>query len=219
MRTLLVCLMLAAPAMAQRDFLSADEVVQIREAQEPNARLKLYAEFAKARIDLVRNLLGKEKSGRSLMIHDALDDYSKILDAIDTVADDASAKGTNINVGLLAVAQAEREALPALKKIDGDKPKDLDRYSFALAQAIETTKDSLILNQEDLDQRGKEVAEREVAHQKATKDAMAPLDKNGKPVKPAKPADSDQSEDGDKPAGEKPKRKPPTLLRPGEKKP
>src|SRR5450631_1927249 len=135
-RLLLGCLLLAFPLAAQRDFLTADEIDQIKEAQEPNLRLKLYADFARLRVDLVRNLLGKEKPGRSILIHDALDEYSKILDAIDTVADAAAEHKTDIHLGLAAVAAAEKAILPMLKQITEDRPKDLERYDFALTQAI-----------------------------------------------------------------------------------
>jgi hypothetical protein len=207
MRTLVCLLLLAGPAAAQRDFLNADEVEQIRDAQEPNDRLKLYADFAKARIDLVRNLLSKEKPGRSLMIHDALDDYTKIIDAIDSVADSAAAKKGEIKLGLTAVANMYKTLLPELKKIQESHPKDIDRYDFALAQALETTSDSLDLANEDLGKRGKDVEAREQKQKKAMEAEMAPAG-GVKAAEEKKKAESD--------AEEAPKRKPPTLLRPGE---
>jgi hypothetical protein len=210
MKTLLCLLLLAAPVAAQRDFLNADEIDQIKEAQEPNLRLKLYADFARARLDMVKNLLGKDKPGRSIMIHDALEDYGKILDAIDTVADAAAAKQADIKAGLTSVATMYKSMLPELQKVRDGKPKDLDRYDFALTQAIDTTKDSLELAQEDLGKRGKDVETREEKQKKAIQTEMAP---DGKKADDAKKADAPATDED-----QKPKRKPPTLLKPGEKK-
>jgi hypothetical protein len=214
MKTLLCCLLLAAPMAAQRDFLTADEIDQIKEAQEPNLRLKLYADFAKLRVDLVRNLLGKEKPGRSILIHDTLDEYSKILDAIDTVADAASEHKIDIHLGLAAVASVEKAILPMLKQIEENRPKDLERYEFALTQAIETTADSLDLAAEDLSKRAGEVEERQAGQKKAADAQMTPIEKEGQQAGQAR-----KKVEEDKAAEDAtPKRKPPTLLRPGEKK-
>jgi hypothetical protein len=207
MKALLCCLLLAAPLAAQRDFLNADEIDQIKEAQELNLRLKLYANFAKQRLDLVKNLLSKDKPGRSILIHDALEDYGKILDAIDTVADAAAGKKTDIKLGLTAVATAYQTMKPDLEKIRDAKPKDLDRYEFVLDQAIETTGDSLLLAQEDLGKRGNDVQAREEKAKKAVQADMTPVGGKEPEKKKAEPAAED----------EKPKRKPPTLLKPGEK--
>ena len=65
------------PALAQRDFLTSDEVEKVREAQEPNQRLKLYVLFARQRIDQLQRLLEKEKKGRSLAARELLEDYTK----------------------------------------------------------------------------------------------------------------------------------------------
>jgi hypothetical protein len=215
MRTRLSCFVAASLAMAaplgawQRDFLNADEIDQIREAQEPNLRLKLYADFAKARIDLVKNLLSKDKSGRSIMIHDALEDYAKILDAIDTVADAAAAKKGDIKPGLTAVANMYKELLPQLKKIQESRPKDVDRYEFALTQAVDTTSDSLDLANEDLGKRGRDVEARQEKQKKA-------MDAEMSPPGAVKAADEKKKTDDTK-SDDSQKRKPPTLLRPGEK--
>src|SRR5258707_222475 len=102
----LAVLLLAAALLAQRrDFLTADEIDQIKEAQEPNARIVLYAKFAKERVELVKSLMNKDKAGRSVMIHDALEDYTKILDAVDDVTDQALTHKAEMAVGLAALAK------------------------------------------------------------------------------------------------------------------
>jgi hypothetical protein len=208
MKYLLWCLIAAAlaasPGAAQhRDFLTADEVEQIREAQEPNTRLELYSRFARSRIDLVKNLLSHDKPGRSAMVHDALDDYAKIVDALDDVADQALAKKAELSKGMRVVSNMEREMLPALRKIRDSRPKDLDRYEFALTTAIETTSDSLDLADGDLGKRGDKELAREEREKKESEATKTPEEKQAD----AK-AEADQQN----------QRKAPTLYRPGEKK-
>jgi len=211
MKPLMVCLLLAAPLAAQRDFLTNDEVEKIREAQEPNLRLKLYADFARNRVDLVKNLLSKDKAGRSVMIHDALDEYCKILDAMDTVADDAAGRRIDIHAGLSAVAAVEKETLPLLQKFEESQPKDISRYDFVLKQAIDATTDSLDAAQEDLGKRTADVEARQQKEKQERLDAMPPAEREGQQAADKKAAEKKAEE-------ETKQKKPPTLYRPGEKK-
>jgi len=215
MKTLLWCLLVAAPgygqALAHRDFLTADEIDQIKDAQEPNQRLKLYAGFAKQRAEMVKSLLSKDKAGRSILIHDALDDYAKIIDALDDVADEALGHRLDIKLGLGAVASVEKETLPVLQKAQDSHPKDIERYDFMLKQAIETTTDSLEAAEEDLGQRAKEVQARERKEKKALQETMTPTEREA-----AQAADKKAAEDEEK--QEEQQQQAPTLYRPGEKK-
>src|ERR1700758_370563 len=102
-----VTLTCAISAWAQKDFLTEDEIEKVREAQVPNDRLKLYTLFARQRLDQLQRLLEKEKKGRSLAVRELLEDYSSIIDAIDTVSDDALKRKVDIIEGTAAVTAAE----------------------------------------------------------------------------------------------------------------
>jgi hypothetical protein len=211
MRWLAMVLVVAASGFAQeRDFLTADEVDQVREVQEPNARLKLYIQFARQRLALLQQYMSKEKPGRSALIHDTLEDYTHIIEAIDTVADDALVRKAALDVGMKEVATAEAEMLATLQKIEDSAPKDLARYQFVLKSAIDTTSDSKDLSEEDLHTRAGELTAEE-KKEKQDRDALL-TDKDKAEDKKAKKDASDPN-DG------KPKRKPPTLYKPGEKPP
>lgn len=207
-RVLLAAVMIPAvfaPALcAQRDFLTSDEVDQVRLTQEPNERLKLYLEFAQNRLNLVEQLLQKNKPGRSLLIHDALDDYSKIIDAIDTVGDDALRRKLPIDKGEVDVVKSEKDFLAKLNQVEPANPSDISRYNFVLQQAIDATNDSLDLSQENIGSRASEIASHDAKEEKKRESMMRPSE-----VAEKKKVEAAEQEK---------KKKQPTLYRPGEKK-
>ena len=209
MRCLAILLIFGACGFAQeRDFLTADEVDQVRDAQEPNARLKLYVGFAQERVAVLEQYLSKDKPGRSALIHDTLEDYTHIIEAIDTVSDDALVRKVPIDLGMKAVTDAEGEMLAKLEKIQNSAPKDLERYEFVLKNAIDTTSDSKELSEEDLHTRSGELASEEKKDRQERKSLANSEDKNAK--------NSPEDKPGVIKAGG---RKPPTLYKPGEKPP
>jgi len=207
MRTLLALagialLLVPLPAAAQRDFLSEDEADQIRLAQEPNERLALYLQFARLRLELVKQTLEVEKPGRSKLVHDNLEDYSRIIEAIDTVIDDALARKVDLQKGMALVAGREKEFLATLRGFSSPTAKDRYLYEYVLKDALEATQDSLEESQHDLRVRTERVLDEDVRHKKKIEAAMSA-------------AEVDKKKEERKRSDEKQK-KAPTLRRKGE---
>ncbi len=201
-----VCMMtlLALPLAAQRDFLTADEIDQVRLVQEPNERVKLYLHFARQRVDQIEQLLSKDKPGRSSAVHDLLEDYTQIVEAIDTVADDAIRRKIAVDEGMKTVADTTKQLLEKLHKIEAAEHKDISRYEFALKNAVDTTADVMELAREDMQDRVRKVEGEQAKQRKDLEGMMTPKDLEQKKVAEKK-AEQEQK-----------KRKAPTLLKKGE---
>jgi len=198
--------LLALPLAAQqRDFLTSDETDQLREVQEPNERLALYSKWALLRLDEIEQLIASNRPGRAAFIHDLLEDYGHIIEAMDSVADDALRRKISIDTGVTALTGSEKDMVTRLEKIRDAKPKDLARYEFALSDAIDTTQDSLELNQADMPARAASVAAKEAKEKQERLATMTPAEAADRKAEDKKAAP--------------PKKKAPTLLRPGEKLP
>lgn len=208
LRVLLAVALCGAPLLAQdRDFLTASEIDQVREAQDPNERLALYVHFAAQRVDLLKQYLAKDKPGRSIFIHNTLEDYNSIIEAMDAVSDDALRRHLPIDKGTIAVINAEKGFLDQLQKIKDTPPRDYERYRFVLDQALATTSDSRDLAMEDTQKRSGELAAEDQKERKARESVMPAAE--AKSRREEREANSDSQN----------QKKIPSLYRPGEKKP
>ncbi|MBI3667781.1 MAG: hypothetical protein HY236_16380, partial [Acidobacteria bacterium] len=189
---------------AQRDFLTEDEVDQVRLAQEPNERLALYLKFARLRLELVKQNLAVEKPGRARLIHTNLEDYTKIIEAVDTVIDDALARKAELQKGVALVTEREKEFVDMLQQFSSRPANDSGYYEFVLKDALETTQESLDESQQDLEARTRRVLEQDTREKKKIESMTAA-------------SEADRKKGGQKGEGaEKKPRKPPTLRRKGE---
>src|ERR1700744_4600683 len=131
---LVLPVLLAVPAFADHDFLSDTEIDQVRQVQEPVARIKLYLLFAKQRLDQLQSTMARNRPGRSGEVRQLLEDYTSILDAINEVSDDALHRRNDVTTAPALIADSEKKFLDQLEKVQASSPNDLDVYDFELKE-------------------------------------------------------------------------------------
>lgn len=189
-----------------RDFLTPHEADLIRVAQEPNERIEQYMHFARLRLELVRQTLLKEDAARSKLIHRNLEEYGRIIEAVDLVIDDAAADKIDLTKGLGLLAEQEEEFLAVLEKIQEAPADDSWAYEFVLEDSIEITRDSMELATEDLGDRGRRIAEADAGEKARQRTLMTPERQKDMAKAEQKVEETKQKETS----------KRPTLLKPGE---
>lgn len=148
---LILCLLLATvPANAERrrDPLNQTEIDQLRDAaQDPEPRLKLYVEFARARLlalDKVRS--DPDTKDRGQATHDGLQDFLDLYDELNDNVDTFSDRKEDLRKALKIVIDGDNEfqsRLRALKDTATANKEEIKDYDFLLTNAI-TTVDSSI---------------------------------------------------------------------------
>ena len=134
-----------SPVSAQRhhDPLTQPEIDQIRDASwEPRDRLKLYVDFARARLVALEQMRSDPKTkNRAQQTHDKLDDflllYDELNDNIDTYVD----RKDDIRKPLKLVIDADNEfqaKLRALKDTADVPPAEFHAYEFVLTNVLDT---------------------------------------------------------------------------------
>lgn len=211
-RIFLTLALVATPVAAQqewiggRDFLTEHEIDQIRLAQEPNVRIETYLHFATLRLALIDQIFEKDEPGRGGKIHQNLDEFGRILEAIDMVIDDALLRDADLEEAMTLVREQEPQFLARLQELQDAEPDDLWRYEFVLENAIEIAADSLELAGVDPNERKRELIDSDDAEKAAREDTMTAARR--KEVQEANEAAAEQAE------GIESKR--PSLLKEGE---
>ena len=132
------------PERAQRDYLSEEEADKIREADTPNARIKLFLSFAADRLKKFQYEIDRTlpQSHRGDMLNGLLNAYEGCIDDAADVISLAVEKRQDARVGSKEMQAKGKEYLATLQKIK-EKATELENYKDTLDDAIEGTQDAI----------------------------------------------------------------------------
>lgn len=126
----------------RRDPLNDLEINKVRDtAKMPDERLKLYVEFARARLDrLQQSHLDPKAANRDEQMHDALQDFLDIYDELNDNVDTFADRGDDIRKPLKAVIEADTEfgsKLRAFKSSLAGSREEAAKYDFLIGSALD----------------------------------------------------------------------------------
>jgi hypothetical protein len=144
-----VLLLCAWPSSAQRrdDPLTYEEINQLRDtALEPELRMKLYVEFARARLVALEQMRANPKTtDRGEQTHKMLEDFLSVYDELDNNLDNFVSRKSDLRKALQSVMAGDTEfqaKLRALKDSATAKPVEMKDYEVLLSDAIDTVDSS-----------------------------------------------------------------------------
>jgi predicted nucleic acid-binding Zn-ribbon protein len=142
--------LLVSSALAQfrRDPLTDKEIDELRDtAQEPEARIKLYIEFARERLTSLEQMRADPKvTDRAQQTHDKLQNFLDVYDELNRNLDSFVDRKADLRKPLKKLIEADTEfqaKLHALKSAADATPQEEQKYEFLLSNAVDTMNDSL----------------------------------------------------------------------------
>jgi hypothetical protein len=163
----LFALLLIAPlgvAANSRDPLTAAEVDQLREAaQDPETRMKLFVDFAGARMLAIEQLRADPKlnENRGQRIHDLLTDFLSICESLEDNLDMYSRQHADLRKPLKHAIEAytnwqlRLRTLKDSSKSDAKAAAEFKEYDFVLESASDAVNGGLQSSREMLDEQNK----------------------------------------------------------------
>jgi hypothetical protein len=140
---LLLCFAVA-PGRSQRrdDPLTPDEIDLLRDAAvEPEPRMKLYVQFARARLVKLEQMRADPKvTDRPHQTHNMLQEFLTVFDELNDNLDNFEGRKVDLRKALKAVIEGDTEFQAKLRALKDDPrgSKESTEYQFILSNAMET---------------------------------------------------------------------------------
>lgn len=142
-------LCLAAPAWCQRqdDPLTPIEIDQLRDAAvEPEARMKLYVQFARARLVKLEQMRADPKAtDRARQTHTMLQEFLTVYNELNDNLDNFESRKADLRKALKPVIEGDTEFQAKLRALQNDprsSKEEASEYEFVLSSTVETVDSS-----------------------------------------------------------------------------
>ncbi|HXZ40736.1 MAG TPA: hypothetical protein VEG68_08340 [Terriglobales bacterium] len=131
-----------AAAQFRREPLNSVEIGQLRDAaQDPAERIKLYIQFARARLVALEQMRADPKvTDRAQQTHDKLQNFLDVYDELNDNIDTFVERRADLRKPLKAVIEADTEfqaKLRALKSAGDATPSEAQKYQFLLDNVVD----------------------------------------------------------------------------------
>jgi Skp family chaperone for outer membrane proteins len=139
----LIFLTSLSPAQRRNDPLTQPEIDQLRDAAvEPEMRMKLYVQFARARLVTLEQMRTDPKTkDRAHQTHQMLEDFVTLYNELNDNLDNFEARKSDLRKALKVIIEGDNEFQAKLRALQDDARSSKEEnaeYRFVLSEAIES---------------------------------------------------------------------------------